>query len=211
MLPIAITYLDYFGTVIFAITGCLVAAKRQSDILAFILLGLATAVGGGTIRDILIGRFPVFWIQTPFYLVLCIATAIVMFWGIQRLIRSRHYEFFLVWSDAIGLATFTIIGTHIALMNNIDLIPSALLGCITACFGSVIRDVISNDETLILRNDIYMTASLAGAAVYIGLTSLDMNIELAVLGSFITTFAIRGLAIQYGLKLPGHRWFENET
>lgn len=207
MLPAVITYLDYFGTVVFALTGCLVAAKRQSDILAFILLGLATAVGGGTIRDILIGRFPVFWIQNPFYLVLCTVTAMTMFWGLQRLSKIRHYEFFLVWSDAVGLATFTVIGTHIALTNGIAVVPAALLGCITACFGSVIRDVISNDETLILRNDIYMTASLAGAAVYIGLYGSDIMNGAAVVISFLTTFIIRGLAIQYGLKLPGYRLF----
>lgn len=210
MLPAAITYLDYFGTVIFAVTGCLVAAKRQSDILAFILLGLATAVGGGTIRDILIGRFPVFWIQNPLYLAICIVTAIVMFFGLRRIVRARHYERFLVWSDAIGLATFTIIGTHIALMNDIAYVPAALLGCMTACFGSVIRDVISNDETLILRNDIYMTASLAGAGIYIAVVT-HIGTGMAVVAGFATTFIIRGMAIQYGLKLPGHQWFETES
>ena len=209
MLPETITYLDYFGTVVFAITGCLVAARKQSDILAFMLLGLVTAVGGGTIRDILIGRFPVFWIENPHYILICAATAIMMFTGLHQLKRIKHYDFYLVWADAIGLSTFTIIGTHIALNAGISIAPSILLGVSTACFGSVIRDIISDENTLIMRNDIYMTASIIGSVTYIILTKLGFG-TMAVYIAFAVCFVIRGLAIRFNLKLPGHKYFEKD-
>lgn len=203
MLPDFITALDYFGTAIFAITGCLVAAKRQSDILAFILLGLVTAVGGGTIRDILIGRTPVFWIDSPIYLIICTITALIMFIGFHHLKRIKHYEFILVWADAVGLATFTVIGTHIALSSGISVLPAILLGVSTACFGGLIRDLLSQEETLIFKQDIYMTACIIGATTYICGMFFTTPMNAAMI-SFITTFIIRGLAIQFHLKLPGH-------
>lgn len=209
MLPLTITYLDYFGTIVFAITGCLVAAKKQSDILAFILLGIATAVGGGTIRDILIGRLPVFWVNHPVYIIICILVAVMMFTGLHHLKRIRHYDFYLVWADAVGLATFTIIGTHIAINAEIQIVPALLLGVMTACFGSVVRDILSGEPTLIMRNDIYMTASLLGAITYSAMNALNMD-QWAVFGGFSACFVTRGLGIHYGLKLPGHRYFENQ-
>lgn len=208
MLPETVIYLDYFGTIVFAMTGCLVAARRQSDVLAFILLGLVTAVGGGTLRDLLIGRTPIFWLTNQSYIVICIATAVMMFVGLHHLKRIKHYEFLLVWGDAVGLATFTIIGTHIALVNDIAFIPSILLGISTACFGGVIRDVISNESTLIFRNDIYMTACGVGAFVYAILYYMGLGISAIVVG-FAITFLIRGIAIHYNLKLPGHKYFDN--
>jgi len=208
MLPETITYLDYFGTVVFAITGCLIAARKQSDILAFILLGLVTAVGGGTLRDLLIGRTPVFWLTNEIYIMLCIGTALVMFVGLHHIQRIKHYKAFLLWSDAVGLATFTMIGTHIAVQADVGFVPAILLGVTTACFGGVIRDLLSNEVTLIFRNDIYMTACIAGSLVYI--VTQHMGYEtLAIPFGFLTCLTLRGLAIQYKLQLPGHKYFEN--
>ncbi len=204
MFPDAIIYLDYFGTVVFAITGCLVAAKRQSDILAFILLGLVTAVGGGTVRDLLIGRTPVFWVMSEIYILICVMTAFMMFVGLHHIKRIKHYNFYLVWADAIGLATFTVIGTHIALSNEIAFVPSVLLGVSTACFGGVIRDIIAGEETLIFRNDIYMTACLLGAFIYGVIYMLGMPLIAIVVG-FSVTLITRGIAIVYQLKLPYHK------
>lgn len=208
MFPDAITYLDYFGTIVFAISGCLVAAKKQSDILAFILLGLVTAVGGGTLRDLLIGRTPIFWLTNEIYILLCIGTAFVMFVGLHHIQRIRHYKAFLLWSDAIGLATFTMIGTHIALNAEVGYIAAVLLGVSTACFGGVLRDILSNEVTLILRNDIYMTACIAGSGIYILFNHLGHD-AIALPFGFITCLTLRGLAIQYKLQLPGHKYFEN--
>lgn len=197
------TALDYFGTVVFAITGCLVAAKRGSDILAFVLLGFVTAVGGGTIRDVLMGRMPVFWVEGPIYLIICIVTGTMMFMGLQHMKRIKNYEFMLVWADAIGLATFTVIGTHIAISGGVPALPAILLGVSTACFGGLIRDLLSQEETLIFKKDIYMTACIIGAIIYIACYSLRLE-TLAVIGGFSSTFIIRGLAIHFHLKLPGH-------
>ncbi len=208
MLPETIIYLDYFGTIVFAISGCLVAARKQSDILAFILLGLVTAVGGGTLRDLLIGRTPIFWLTNEIYILLCIGTAFVMFVGLHHIQRIRHYKAFLLWSDAIGLATFTIIGTHIAVLAEVDFIPAILLGVSTACFGGILRDILSQEVTLIFRNEIYMVACIAGSVAYqlVYLSGLEFW---AVPVGFTTCLVLRGLAIQYRLKLPGHKYFEN--
>lgn len=187
----------------FAITGCLVAARKGSDILGFILLGLVTAVGGGTIRDMLIGRTPVFWIENPIYLFICVVVGVMMFVGLHHIKRIRHYEFMLVWADAIGIATFTVIGTYIAIDNGISFLPAILLGVSTACFGGLIRDLISQEETLIFRQDIYMTACIAGAGCLIITHGLGYQTLAASLG-FAVTLIIRGLAILYGLRLPRH-------
>ena len=208
MLPETITYLDYFGTVVFAASGCLVAAKKQSDILAFILLGLITAVGGGTLRDLLIGRVPVFWIMDEIYLILTIATAVVMFVGLHHIERIRHYKSLLLWSDAVGISTFTIIGTHIAVQSGIGFVPAILLGVSTACFCGILRDMLSNEVTLIFRNDIYMTACIFGAVIY-QLFYYAGYQSWAVPVAFIACFGVRGLAIRYRLKLPGHKYFQN--
>ena len=201
--------LDYFGTIVFAMSGCIVAARRQSDILAFILLGLITAVGGGTLRDLLIGRTPLFWLTDHIYISICIITALVMFISLQHIQKSRHYKSMLLWSDAIGISTFTIIGTHIALTADIAMIPAVLLGVSTACFGGILRDMLSNEVTLIFMRDIYMTACIAGSVTYILLFNSDYT-QFAAPLSFGVCFVLRALAIKYNLKLPGHKYFENE-
>jgi len=208
MFPDTITYLDYFGTIIFAMSGCLVAARKQSDILAFILLGLVTAVGGGTLRDLLIGRTPVFWLTNEIYILLCIGTAFVMFIGLHHIQRIRHYKSLLLWSDAIGISTFTIIGTHIAMQSGAGVMPSILLGVSTACFGGILRDILSNEVTLIFRNDIYMTACIVGSCTYIALVTMGLS-SIAIPLSFLACLTLRGLAIRYKLQLPGHKYFEN--
>tara|TARA_B100001750_G_C15490676_1_gene591082 strand:+ start:743 stop:1354 length:612 start_codon:yes stop_codon:yes gene_type:complete len=201
--------LDYFGTIVFAISGCIVAARKQSDILAFILLGLVTAVGGGTLRDLLIGRTPLFWLTNHTYLLICIVTAFIMFIGLQHIQKSRHYKFILLWSDAIGISTFSILGTHIALTSGIAPVPAILLGVSTACFGGILRDMLSHEVTLIFMRDIYMTACIAGSITYSLLFFSDYNAYAAPVG-FVACFILRALAIKYSLKLPGHRYFESE-
>ena len=201
-------FLDYFGTAVFAASGCVVAARKQSDILAFILLGLVTAVGGGTLRDLLIGRTPLFWLTNQTYIFICILTAFILFFGLQHIQKARHYKSMLLWSDAIGISTFTIIGTHIALTSGIGFIPAVLLGVSTACFGGILRDMLSHEVTLIFMRDIYMMACVAGSVVYILMFNNGFEPYAAPLG-FLTCFTLRGLAILYNLKLPGHRYFEN--
>jgi uncharacterized membrane protein YeiH len=209
MLPEAIIYMQYFGTIVLAVTGCLVAARKRGDILAFILFGLVTAVGGGTLRDLIIGRTPIFWVIDASYLIICVAVAFLMFRGLNHMRKIKHYEFYLVWADALGLATFTIVGTHIAIAADVSHIAAILLGVMSASFGGIIRDIIAGEETLILRQDIYMMAGIIGAAAYIiclDYTSIPHNY--AVYGCIALIFAVRGAAIQFNLKMPGHRYFE---
>lgn len=210
MLPEAIIYMQYFGTIVLAATGCLVAARKRGDILAFILFGLVTAVGGGTLRDLIIGRTPVFWVMDASYLIICVAVAFLMFRGLNQMRKIKHYEFYLVWADALGLATFTIVGTHIAIAAEVSHIAAILLGVMSASFGGIIRDIIAGEETLVLQKDIYMMAGIIGAAAYIiCLDYTNIPHAYAVYGCIGLIFVIRGAAIQFKLKMPGHQYFEN--
>lgn len=193
--------LDYFGVVVFAITGCLVAARRGVDIVGFALLGTVTGIGGGTIRDLLLGR-PVFWVDAPVYLVLCALTALFMFFGARWMVGWRARA--ILWADAIGLGVFTIIGTRVGLEQGASFPVCVLTGIMTATFGGIIRDLLSGEPTLVLRKEVYVTACFCGAIVFWGLHRFQMPEAGAILASFATTFGIRALALWKGLVLPGY-------
>lgn len=196
-----IQYLDYVGVVVFAITGCLIAARKQVDLVGFVLLATVTAIGGGTMRDILLDR-PVFWIDRPVYLALCTLTALAMF------VIARHVEAWrrlLVWADAVGIAVFTVIGVDVALGAGAHWSVAILMGIMTATFGGIIRDILSDEPTLVMRREVYVTACFAGACVYLaGLLAASIPNPLAAVMSLVITFAIRGAAIQWRLHLPGY-------
>lgn len=194
-------FLDYFGVVVFAITGCLVAARRGVDIVGFALLGTVTGIGGGTIRDLVLGR-PVFWVDSPFYLVLCTLTALLMFFGARWMVGWRVRA--LLWADAVGLGVFTIIGTQIGLMHGASFPVCILTGIMTATFGGMIRDVLSGEPTLVLRREIYVTACFCGAIVFWLLARAGTPEALSMPASFAATFGIRALGLWKGLTLPGY-------
>jgi len=195
--------LDYAGVVVFAITGCLVAARKEVDLIGFGLLAIVTGIGGGTMRDVILDRTPVFWVANPDYLALCVITAILMF------IFARHVEPWrkaLVWADAVGIAVFTVIGTEAAQAAGAHWSVAVLMGVMTATFGGIIRDLLSHEPTLVMRREVYVTACFAGACVYLGLMRLTGNTGLAVFLSMMTTFGIRAAAIHFRLSLPGYAY-----
>lgn len=193
--------MDYIGVVVFAMTGCLLAARRHVDIIGFIWLATVTAVGGGTVRDLILDR-PVFWIDRPFYLTLCLGTAVVMFMGAHFV--HRHVRWVL-WGDALGLAVFAVIGTQIAASMAEPILVCLLMGVLTATLGGVLRDLLAGEPTLILRKEIYVTAAVLSSGVYLGLYHLgapeNITIPLAVLAGF----GLRAAALRYRIKLPGYR------
>lgn len=194
--------LDYFGVIVFAVTGCLVAARKRVDLIGFIWLAIVTAIGGGTVRDLVLG-VPVFWVHAPIYLILCLVTSGVMFFAahwIQRQIRL------ILWFDAVGLAVFAVIGTQISLDSGANILTAMLLGVLTATLGGVLRDLLAGEPTLIMRREIYVTAASLSSGTYIALFFLGTPSGVAVLVAIMAGFMLRALALRYRLKLPGYGW-----
>ena len=155
-----LTLSDGFGVLVFAISGALAAGRRSMDIFGVLVIGFVTALGGGTLRDLLLGIHPVSWIKNPVYLLLVTIAVILTLLGGR--ISHRFDERIMIVSDAFGLAVFTVIGVQIALQQSFVSPPVAIMmGVITGVAGGAIRDVICNDIPLVLKREIYATASAA--------------------------------------------------
>ena len=194
-----IELLGYFGIIVFAISGALAAARARMDVVGFALLGVVTGIGGGSLRDILLGRLPVFWIEQPQYIVICVVAAIATFVSVPIIVSRLKL---LLWADAVGLAVFAVLGAQTALAADVPLIIAALLGVVSATFGGLIRDIICRETPLILLKEIYVTAALVGALLYVSLIEFAVTPGVAMLAGCATTFAVRGLALVYSLSLP---------
>ena len=196
-------YLDLFGVAIFAITGALIAEQQQLNILGVLVSAILTAVGGGTLRDMVLGATPVFWIQDPVYL---IVAAIA---GFSVFVIAPYYRFqgrvFLL-ADAVGLAVFTIIGIQKAISIDVPLVNTVLLGTLTGVGGGVIRDVLLGQRLpLLLQQELYATAAFLGGWIYILLYLSSFPSLLAVLSSILVVLFIRLAAMHWGLRLPVFR------
>ncbi len=194
--------LDWFGIVVFAATGALVASRKEMDVVGFALLAIVTGVGGGTVSDLLLGRLPVFWIQEPAYILVCVIVAVILFFPAH--FPSSRYRA-LLWFDAIGLSLFAVVGADRAL----EVVPSpviaVVMGVVTASFGGIIRDILGGEVPVLLRREIYITAAFAGAVVYVGGRSMGFPEPNALLAGFLACFVVRGLALWFGWSLPPYR------
>ncbi len=190
---------DYFGTLVFAVTGGLAAAEKKLDLGGFVLLAFVTGVGGGTLRDLILNRGLVFWAEEPAYIVLCVSGAVLVFFVAHRLPRLHKA---LVWSDAVGLAVFAVIGSAIALESGARPLVAILMGVLTATGGGVIREMIRNEIPLMLHREIYMSAALAGSGVLVGLDSLGAPTWVAIWVGAGVAFALRGAGIVFDLHPP---------
>lgn len=202
MLQNLITILDWFGLGIFAVTGALVASRKQMDIVGFALLGSVTGIGGGTIRDVLLGVEPVFWIKQPAYLLTCVAVACATFFLAH--IPQHRYRYVL-WLDAVGLALFAVTGAGLALSQGTHASIAVAMGVATATFGGIIRDILGGESPIILRQEIYITAALLGAAVFVGLMRLGASQDISIVLGFLAAFALRAAALHWGLSLPRYK------
>lgn len=193
-------FLDYFGTMFFAISGVLSASDKRLDIFGATIIGFATAVGGGTTRDLMIGDRPVGWLQTPIYFYMVIAGVIIAFL-FKRYLAGLRRTFFIF--DTIGIGIFTIIGLEKALAFGITPPLAVMMGVTTAVVGGVLRDTLINEVPLIFKQELYATACIIGATIYLILhyyTHLPHQMVMfATMGTIIT---IRILAIQYNIQLP---------
>lgn len=191
--------LDLCAVAVCAITATLEAHRRDLDLFGVAVIAVIAGIGGGTVRDVLLGRLPVYWVNDPIYVVVGIVAAVSTFYLGRRIAIPRN--FFLL-PDAIGLALFTVIGTSVAMSLHVHWFIAALMGVITGVFGGVIRDILCNEVPLIFRTDIYATASLAGALLLILLDTLGMAHAIALVVAMFATVLLRLVAIRWHIHLP---------
>lgn len=192
-------FLDLLGTASFAISGALFAIKKRMDTLGVLIIAFVTAVGGGTLRDILIDAPRITWMINLNY-VYTIFAAVIIAIIFRKKLENLSKSLFLF--DAIGLGIFTIVGTEIGLQNDYHPIICVSLGMITATFGGVIRDTLSNEIPLIFHKEIYATACILGAVTFLILIKYNINLDLIYIVTTLMVITIRLLAVKFKLKLP---------
>lgn len=195
--------LEIIGTIAFALSGGAVAVRARMDWLGVIVLAVVTAVGGGTLRDLLLGELPVGWLERPWPVALAAVTGIVVIAVGHRVphVALDSHRAFLI-ADAAGLAAFTVVGTLAGLAAGIPAVMAVLLGVITGAGGGVIRDVLARRRPLILVGQIYALASLAGACLAVVLVTLQAPDVLARWSAVAVIFGIRLAAIRWKWQLP---------
>lgn len=191
--------LDLLGTAAFAASGAWAGIRRKMDLFGVLVLGLVTATGGGTLRDILLGDSPPFSLKDETYLYISLATALAVFFFHRRLEFLAHP---LQYFDAVGLGTFVVIGTTKALEFGLGAIGTVMMGIVTATAGGVVRDVLSNQVPLILRREIYASACAAGAILLVALHHLAVPRPFAALAAASAVVTVRLMAIRYDWALP---------
>ncbi|AZG35238.1 MAG: trimeric intracellular cation channel family protein [Shewanella psychromarinicola] len=195
-----IYFLDLCGTSVFAIAGVLAAGKYRMDPFGVIVLAFVTAIGGGSMRDALIGATPVFWIRDPNYIIVILATVIMCLILVRKPHRIPTYA--LPIADALGLAVFTVIGAEKALSLGLSSMVAVVMGSITAVGGGVIRDLLCRQIPMVLRIEIYATASIVGGICYTLSIIVGMDSMTSVLFAMFSTLIIRLSAIRWHLSLP---------
>ena len=192
--------LDLLGVAVFAISGALAAGRRRLDLIGVVVLASVTAVGGGTIRDLLLDRHPIFWLADARYLIVIITAALATVVFVRR---ARVPGITLDIADALGLALFSIAGTQVAERAGLPAVSCVLLGAVTGAAGGAIRDVLTAQVPLVLqRGSLYATAAIAGTSLYIVLARLDVVRPVPVLAGMAVVAGLRIAAIWWGLQLP---------
>jgi uncharacterized membrane protein YeiH len=193
-------WLNIAGLTVFAVSGALAGARKRLDVVGAIFFALITAVGGGTVRDLLIGA-PVFWMRGAAPVLICVGTAIAV-WVVPR----RWWpETALEWFDAAGLAAYAVYGASKALAYGIDPVPAAVMGAVTACLGGIIRDIVSGEPSILLRHELYVTPAILSAGLFVASLGLSLPAPLAMTIGTAAGFALRGAAIRWQLAFPPYR------
>ncbi len=196
---------EVLGTAAFAISGALAASRKNMDIFGFCVMALMPAVGGGTLRDLILDR-PVFWVSNPWYVGIAVAAAVAVYF--------RHFKpggrmRLLVWADALGLALFAALGTEISLDAGAGPLVAIMLGVATGVAGGMIRDVICNEIPLVLVGEIYATAAFAASVTFIALTFFGLPRDFALAAAVVVGFGVRAAAIIWNLSLPSFKSDDN--
>ncbi len=197
-----IYFLDLFGTFVFAISGVLTSIEKKFDLVGSLIIGFVTAIGGGTIRDILIGRFPVGWLNDRNYFIAIIIAFIVSYLFKKTILKWRKS---MLLFDTIGIGLFTILGIQTTLAFDLSVEVCLIMGVVSAVFGGVIRDVLTNEIPLIFRKEIYATACLAGGIIYLLLEQFSPYVEGNIILSILTVIFIRYMSLRKGWSLQFHK------
>lgn len=194
--------LELLGTFFFAISGALAIQDHHDDLFGAGFLGFVTAIGGGTLRDMMLGSYPLVWIGDIFFLYSIFAGVLIAYFFFKPLVRlKRTFLFF----DTLGISFFTVLGVEKALSLGVEPEIAAIMGMFSAIMGGVIRDVLTNETPVLFRKEIYATACLAGATLYLILFKADVDRNLNMVVSIALIFTIRLLAVRYKLALPNFR------
>lgn len=193
-------WLDLFGIAVFAATGALAAIRHQQTIVTATFFALITGVGGGTVRDLLIGA-PVFWVHDATVAALCLGMSAIVWITPQRWWSDRTFA----WLDALGLAAYAAFGAAKALGYGIPPVPAAVMGVVTACVGGIIRDVLAGQPSILMRPELYVTAAALTASVYVVLSLVGLPPYVAGLVAAAAGFALRAAAMIFQLGLPTYR------
>jgi uncharacterized membrane protein YeiH len=197
-----ILLLDYAGVAVFAATGALAASRKQLDIIGFLFLAAVTGTGGGTLRDVLLGHMPVFWVANPAYMLVCAAIGVLVFFT-AHLVESRYK--LLLWLDAVGLAAYSAMGAAKGLAATGSPVIAVIMGVLTATFGGILRDLLAGEPSVLLRPEIYVTAALTGATVFTVATLAGASALVAAVLAFGAAFLVRGGALRFGWAFPAYR------
>ena len=190
--------LDFAGVAVFAATGALAAAREKHDLVTFAFFAAITGVGGGTLRDVLIG-VPVFWVQDWRYIAVCLGAALGVW-----LVGRRDWRFrALLWLDAAGLGAYGVLGAAKAEAVGAAPLICIVMGALTACFGGIVRDLLAGQPSILLRREITVSAALLAATLYIVLRVPDTPIWPAAVVAAIAGFMLRAGALRWGWSLPG--------
>ncbi|MEP3371857.1 MAG: trimeric intracellular cation channel family protein [Maribacter dokdonensis] len=191
--------IDILGTIAFAISGVLVAMDKRLDVFGVLIIAFVTAVGGGTLRDLLIGIKPVGWLNAPVHLLIIVVTVLLAIIFVKQLKYVRKSLFLF---DTIGIGLYTMVGIEKGLAADLLPVMCIALGTITACFGGVIRDILCNEIPVIFRKEIYATVCILGGLVYFVLIQFPINDTIAYSLAILTIIIMRVLAVRFKISLP---------
>ena len=193
-------WLDLAGVAVFALTGALAAARARQTFVTMAFFALLTGVGGGSVRDLLIGA-PVFWVHDGWVAAVCLGVA-----ALAWMTPIRWWQGTLLdYADALGLTAYAVLGTAKALSYGVPPAPAFVMGVITGCVGGIIRDVIAGQPSIIMRPELYVTAAALSAALCVAGTVAGMPSEAVWIAAALAGFALRAAAIRWRLALPAYR------
>ena len=200
LLPAFAPWLDLAGLAVFAASGALAAAAARQTMVTLAFFALVTGVGGGTVRDLLIGA-PVFWVHDARAAAVCLGVALVIWATPPRWWRGGALD----WFDAAGLAAYAVYGAAKALGYGVPPLPAALMGVVTACVGGIVRDVLAGEPSILMRPELYVTAAALAAGAHVALVAASVPVPLAAGVAALAGFGLRAAAIRWRLALPTYR------
>ena len=201
-------WLDLFGVVVFALSGALMAGRYRLDPFGVVVLASVTAIGGGTIRDVILGAYPVAWVANPRYITVILITSLLTIVIVRH--PKRIPKRFLLIADALGLALFAVLGTQKALSLGSPNVISIMMGTITGVAGGMIRDVLCNVIPMILRKEIYATAALLGGSLLVLFQYIGFNENFSIILAILAALILRLAAIYWQVSLPAFEIVEND-